>query len=329
MSVRLLGLVLARADVEGKVCLRDTKSLLQGKLSRTFLPNARNDSAKIELGDWPIRSEVLIMSARAPSSGQNLTMARHGLPSLQFSQSAPSSLVHKSSSKQPLRTYSKRPLQDTSLPLSKRQRIDHPTLPVQITAKSGERLPVSAPSISVHKSSSTPQQRTYSKGIHQDTSGLPNKRQRIEHLTLPVQSTTNSGVPPTTPPLSKKRSIAYYFKPVALPKAPSSPQSPIFSSDPVQNVESSPPSSPPSPGIFSSTVPLKKRARRRLVARRPLELINMSDLNTGGSKEHENGNSKAIGMHDYIVHSIPVSEYLLTVADTRRPISFRRLISYP
>jgi len=167
-------------------------------------------------------------------------------------------------------------------------------------------------SILVNKSSSKPPLRTYSKRALQDTSEPPNKRQRIEQSTISVKSTTKSGVPPSTPVLPKKRSISEYFKPVTHTRTPLSPQSSTFSSDPVQKNVESPPSSPPSQYTSHSTAPRKKRARRRLTARPPLALINMSDLNAGGSKEHQKGKGKPVGMHDRFFHSTRVSERLLT-----------------
>jgi hypothetical protein len=174
------------------------------------------------------------------------------------------------------------------------------------------QVPQSASSILVHKSSSKPPLKTYSKRALKDTSEPPSKRQRIELPTISVQSTTKSGVLPSTPTLPKKRSISEYFKPVTHTRAPSSSQSSIFSSDPVQKHIESPPSSPPSPYISPSAAPPKKRARRRLTARPPLTLIKMSGINAGGSKEHGKGKGNAVGMHDHFFHTNPTSEFLLT-----------------
>jgi hypothetical protein len=170
----------------------------------------------------------------------------------------------------------------------------------------------SAPSILVHKSSSKPPLRTYSKRALQDTSESPSKRQRIELPTISIQSTTKSGVRPSTPTLPKKRSISEYFKPATHTRVPSSPQSSIFSSDPVQKHIESPPSSPPSPYISPPAAPPKKRARRRLTARPPLTLIKMNGINAGGSKEHRKGKGNAVGMHDHFFHTNHTSEFLLT-----------------
>jgi hypothetical protein len=167
-------------------------------------------------------------------------------------------------------------------------------------------------SIYLNKSSSKPSLKTYSKRSLQYSSAPPRKRQRIELPTTSVECTTKSGVQLSTPTRPKKRSISDYFKAVAHTRTPSSPQSSIFSSDPVKKNVESPPSSPPSPHTSPSVALQKTRTRRRLTARPPLGVIKMSDLNVGGSKEHREGTGKRIGMHNHIFHGNCISELLLT-----------------
>ena len=182
---------------------------------------------------------------------------------------------------------------NSSREIGRRQRLSMagPSLPRQLP-------PQCASSIRLNNSSSKPPLKTYSKRALQDPSEPSSKRQHIEHPTRSVETSTKSGAPPCTPTLPKKRSISEYFKPVTHTRTPSSPQSPIFSSDPIQKHVESPPSSPPSPHISPSVTLRKTRTRRRLSARPPLGVIKMSGLNAGGSKEYRKGNSKRVGMHD-------------------------------
>jgi len=172
--------------------------------------------------------------------------------------------------------------------------------------------PQCASSIRLNNSSSKPPLKTYSKRALQDPSDPPSKRQRIEPTTRFVEKTTKTGVPAYTPTLPKKRSISEYFKPVAHARTCSSPQSSIFSFDPVQKNVESPPSSPLSPHIISPSVALRRtRTRRRLCARPPLGVIKMSDINAGSSKEHRKGKGKRIGMHDSFL-AVAYPNFLLT-----------------
>lgn len=184
------------------------------------------------------------------------------------------------------------------------------------------QLPQSASSTFVNKSSSKPSLRTYSKHTLPDTFDRPGKRQRIELPTTHIHSSTESGVQqPSTLASQKKRSISQYFKPASHTRTPSSPQPSIFSSDPIENVKSSPPSSPPQRISPSKTTP-RKRPRRRLIARPPLALIKMSGLNAGGSKEQGKFKGKAIGKHDHFFHKSVMFENLLTrlLLQTKAPL---------
>lgn len=141
-------------------------------------------------------------------------------------------------------------------------------------------------------SSSNPHLKTYSKRALQDSYKPPSKRQCVE-ASESINRAIEGLVQSITPTLPKKRAISDYFKVVTHSNTPSTPQSFVFSSDPVHKDIASPPSSPPLPHAASSAVLPKTRARRRLTARPPLELLIMTDVNAGGSRRRHKG------MHDH------------------------------